>query len=123
MTIFYHGIRTNIHKVECRGKIYFHYAETKRIYERQLKYSKSRAQTSNLFEYLPKGLIKSRAETGPEARNTFERGRKLIFLGGEFFKEKQWRVAKIYFYGHPPIPDTKNQYASSRTDSGMDVRT
>ncbi len=30
----------NIAKVECRGKIYFHYAETKRIYVRQDKYSK-----------------------------------------------------------------------------------
>ncbi len=31
----------NIAKVKSRGKIYFHYAETKRIYELQLKYSKS----------------------------------------------------------------------------------
>ncbi len=35
----------NIAKVECRGKIYFHSAETKRIYGRQDKYSrKSRAE-------------------------------------------------------------------------------
>ena len=30
-------VGANIAKVESRGKIYFHYAETKRIYERQLK--------------------------------------------------------------------------------------
>lgn len=29
---------TNIEKVECRRKIYFHYAETKHIYVRQNKY-------------------------------------------------------------------------------------
>ncbi len=36
----YMSVSSNIAKVESRGKIYFHYAETKRIYERQLKHSK-----------------------------------------------------------------------------------
>ena len=40
MTIFYHGISTNIAKVESRGKIYFHYAETKRIYARSSNIAK-----------------------------------------------------------------------------------
>ncbi len=36
-----YAIGANIAKVESRGKIYFHYAETKHIYERQLKYKKN----------------------------------------------------------------------------------
>ncbi len=37
----YMNLCLNIAKVKSRGKIYFHYAETKRIYERQLKYKKN----------------------------------------------------------------------------------
>ncbi len=33
------NLSSNIAKVESRGKIYFHYAETKRIYELKFKYS------------------------------------------------------------------------------------
>ncbi len=45
----YMNLSSNIAKVERIGKIYFHYAETKRIYVRQDKYSKSREQRQNLF--------------------------------------------------------------------------
>ncbi len=36
----YMNFSSNIAKVESRSKVYFDYAETKRIYELQFKYSK-----------------------------------------------------------------------------------
>ncbi len=133
MTIFYHGISTNIAKVESRGKIYFHYAETKRIYARSSNIAKIKlvvyfAEVTEKKVMLqpnmkPEIPLKGRERTTKIARRAFVASTRRQFSRLERVSLSKKRVAKIYFYGHPPLPDTKNQYASSRTDSGMDVRT